>query len=592
MPACLFVSLALFAFSPLAPRAWATGGPENVLLVVNPKSPDSLAIANHYAALRHIPASNFFFLDWDATIDNIDVITFREKILLPVLRMARLPVAGRQIDCIAYSSGFPWGVHIGADLNDIKAALDKAEAAHELGKSAEEGILKTTTPIASLTGLTYLWELVLTNKQYFNPSCNRYALDGPPEQGPEQARQSSAQFSSFTTFGSGGEVITGHGRHYVLSMMLGVTSGRGNSRQEVLDYLARSAPADGTHPKGTIYFMQNGDVRSTVRDKGFPDAVNKLSALGVAAEILQGTLPENKPDMQGVMTGVRNFDWKAAHSTIRPGAICEHFTSSGGDLRTNGDPQTPLCDWLRYGAAAASGTVTEPYALRYKFPAPMLQVHYARGCTVAESFYQSVLCPYQLLIVGDPLCRPWANIPEITVDGLPSGGAVGGNLKLTPKARFADGVEAQHFEMVLDGVKLLECPAGGSFEFNTAALSDGAHELRIVAASKGPLASWGKKIIAFNCANHDRTIQISCLPAKTVSIKKSLVITVKSPQSKLIQITRGTMLLGRINGDSGQIEVPAAKLGSGPVEINAVGQGGAGIKSNAIAKPLEIMVEE
>ncbi len=585
--------MALFALSPLPSRAWATAGPENVLLVVNPKSPDSLAIANHYAALRHIPASNFLFLNWDAAVDNTDVITFREKILLPVLRMARLPVAGRQIDCVVYSSGFPWGINIGADMNDIKAAWDKAEDGKELGSAAKAMLAKTTTQIGSLTGLTYLWELVLTTKTYVNPSSNRYALDGPPEHGPEQARRSSSQFSSFMTFGPSGEVVTtGHGRHYVLSMMLGVTSGRGNTRQEVLEYLTRSPPADGTHPKGTIYYMQNSDIRSKVRDAAFPDAVKKLQSLGVAAEILQGTLPENKRDVQGVMTGTRLFDWKAAHSTIRPGAICEHFTSSGGDLRTNGDPQTPLCDWLRYGAAAASGTVTEPYACHYKFPAPMLQVHYARGCTVAESFYQSVLCPYQLLVVGDPLCRPWANIPEITVTGLTAGGTFRGNVKLTPQAHFAGGVEVDHFEMVLDGVTLLQCPAGGSFEFNTAALSDGAHELRIVAMSKGPLTSWGEKIISLNFANYDRTIQVSCLPATTVSIKKSLLITVKSPGSKLIQVTRGTMLLGQINGDSGQIEVPAAKLGSGPVEINAVGQGGAGIKSNVLAKPLEIMVEE
>ena len=580
----------------LAPRAWATGGSENVLLVVNPKSPDSLAIANHYAALRHIPASNFLVLDWDATNDNPDVITLREKILLPVLRMARLPIAGRQIDCVAYSSGFPWGIHIGADMNDIKAAFDKAEANKELSSADKAVLVKTTTPIASLTGLTYLWELVLTTKMYVNPYCNRYALDGPPENGPEkgpgQARQSSAQFSSFTTFGPAGEIDAKHGRHYLLSMMLGVTSGRGNSRQEVLDYLARSAPADGTRPKGTIYFMQNSDIRSKVRDAGFPEAVKKLQALGVAAEILQGTLPENKPDVHGVMTGTRLFDWKAAHSTIRPGAICEHFTSSGGDLRTNGDPQTPLCDWLRYGAAAASGTVTEPYACYYKFPSPMLQVHYARGCTVAESFYQSVLCPYQLLIVGDPLCRPWANIPEITVAGLTAGDTLHGSVKLTPQARFADGVQAEHFDMVLDGMKVLECPTGGSFNFNSAALSDGAHELRIVAASKGPLPSWGEKIASFNSSNHDRTIEVSCLPAKTVSIKKSLVITVKSPRSKLIQVTRGTMLLGRINGEAGQLNVPASKLGSGPVEINIIGEGGEGIQSNVIARPLEITVEE
>ena len=90
---------------------------------------------------------------------------------------------------------------------------------------------------------------------------------------------------------------------------------------------------------------------------------------------------------------------------------------------SSGASQTPLSEFLRYGAAGASGTVTEPYAIAEKFPHPMLQVHYARGCTLAEAFYQSVCGPYQLLIVGDPLCRPWANIPKVTVAGLPADAA-------------------------------------------------------------------------------------------------------------------------------------------------------------------------
>ncbi len=227
-------------------------------------------------------------------------------------------------------------------------------------------------------------------------------------------------------------------------MVLGVTSGRGNTLDEVLAYLRRSAAADDTHPRGTIYYVQNGDVRSKVRQAGFPEAVKELKALGVAAEILDGTVPRNKPDVQGAMLGVADFDWKASGSKILPGAICEHFTSFGGVM--NGSNQTPLSEWLRYGAAAASGTVTEPYAVAQKFPAPAMQVYYARGCTIAESYYQAVLSPYQLLIVGDPLCRPWANVPEITVAGVTWGGPVKGDMKLSPKARFAGGVQAEHFE--------------------------------------------------------------------------------------------------------------------------------------------------
>ena len=43
--------------------------------------------------------------------------------------------------------------------------------------------------------------------------------------------------------------------------MLAVTSGRGNSVPEVIEYLRRAASADGTQPEGTIYYMQNSDRR-------------------------------------------------------------------------------------------------------------------------------------------------------------------------------------------------------------------------------------------------------------------------------------------------------------------------------------------
>jgi len=568
-------------------QAWAIGGPENVLLVVNQRSTDSLCIANHYAALRHIPPSNFLFLDWDPKQENTDVDTFREKILLPVLRAAKLPLPGRQIDYVVYSSDFPWGIRIDEDIKKFKAELEKQEQGPKEKSVVKSPMWTTFTPVASINGLTYLWELVMTNNFYVHPNCNWYARTGATE----QAKEPTLGFSSITGYGPHGEAGTVPGRHYLLSTMLAVTAGRGNTRNESLNYLQRSAVADGTHPRGTIYFMQNGDIRSKVRQGGFPNAVQKLKALGVEAEIIEGNLPQGKNDVQGAMLGVSDFDWKASRSTILPGAICEHFTSFGGDMHGNAG-QTPLSELLRHGAAAASGTVTEPYAIANKFPAPMMQVHYARGCTVAESFYQSVLCPYQLLIVGDPLCRPWANLPEITVTGVMANATVHDEIKVKPKARFAGGAKAEHFEMILDGLRIRECPPDGLLEVDTANVADGAHELRVVAVSKGPLPARGEMIIPFSSSNHKRTIYATCTPEKALSLKKSLTITVKSPQSISIRIVRGTRLLNTIAGDNGQVEIPAETLGLGPVRLQVVGIGDAGIKSNVFAAPLDIVVEE
>ncbi len=213
-------------------------------------------------------------------------------------------------------------------------------------------------------------------------------------------------------------------RRYWLSTMLACTSGRGNSVDEALAYLRRSAAADGSHPDGTFYFMKNGDIRSTTREWAFADAAKRLNAFGRKAVVQDGILPQKQPPAAGVMVGIAGFSWKECGTEILPGAICEHLTSCGGMMGEH-DGQTPLAEFLRYGAAGAAGTVTEPYALQGKFPNAYIHLFYTQGATLAEAFYESVTGPYQLLIVGDPLCRPWgkaskaakpADTPVVTID--------------------------------------------------------------------------------------------------------------------------------------------------------------------------------
>ena len=248
----------------------------------------------------------------------------------------------------------------------------------------------------------------------------------------------------------GGDVDpTGKGDRYLLSTMLAWTSGRGNSVSEALDCLRRAASADGTCPKGAIYYVVNEDIRARTRQWGFASAVESLKALDVAAEIFEtkgNALPEKK-EMAGLMAGSMYFGFTGTGSTFDPGAIAEHLTSFGGVLDEYCD-HSPMTEWIRCGAAGTSGTVTEPYALQQKFPMPNMHVYYAEGCSLAEAFYQSLMGPYQLLILGDPLCRPWAKIPEVKVEGLP-GDPAQGTLAITPSLK--DGMKLLQWELFVDG---------------------------------------------------------------------------------------------------------------------------------------------
>jgi hypothetical protein len=573
------------------------GGPENVLLVVNRKSSNSLTIANHYVQLRQIPPGNVLTLPFDPTVDFTDIDTFRAQILQPVLKAIEQRRVDGQIDYIVYSSDFPWGVRLDKDVDKYLAGAEKT--APPEGKKPDGGKPppkpvwpQYATRVGSLSGLTYLWQPVVLGYplHYTDRRSNWYMRRDVPE----QKDAPTLGFQSSMSFGPQGQVLSagGSGRHYALSMMLGVTSGRGNSPEEVLSYLKRSALADGTHPRATIYYMENADIRSKVRAAGFPAAVRALKAEGVAAEILQGVLPGKKEDVQGLMTGTADFNWKSCGSTIRPGAICEHFTSFGGDMRTAGAGQTPLSEFLRYGAAGASGTVIEPYAIQEKFPAPSLHVHYARGCTLAEAFYQSVSGPYQLLIVGDPLCRPWANVPQVKVTGVEPRATVKGKLALRPTATFEGKSKVDHFELFVDELRSAACGPEGTLELDTAPLADGFHELRIVAVEAGLIRSQGRQIVPITTANHGRSIEASVAPQGHVRPDKPLVVTAKSPGSMGIAVLHNSHLVGRITGESGRVEINPSVLGFGPVVLRVMGLGDGQPINYVWAGPIQVTIEQ
>ena len=279
--ATLLVSWAMFLMA-CSTSALAGGGPENVLLVVNPKSHASLTIANHYQHLRRIPPCNVVYLPWEPKRESTDVDTFRREILIPVLRAIDERRLAAQIDYVVYSCDFPWGINLESDIGKFTEAMKREQPG---GKFEWP---KQLTAIGSLTGLTYLLQPVATgHPAYLEMDSNWYM----PQAAPDRFITASRGFRSSRQFDRQGEITQSGGRRYLLSTMLGVTAGRGNSLDEVLSYLRRSATADGTHPKGTIYFVKNGDIRSKVRHGLFPAAVEEIEKLGVAAEILEGTVP-------------------------------------------------------------------------------------------------------------------------------------------------------------------------------------------------------------------------------------------------------------------------------------------------------------
>lgn len=648
----LGAAASVWAAAPLP--ASAGGGPENVVVVVNRDSWSSKAIANEFVRLRGIPPSNVVYLDAPPSLERIGVQAFREKILTPILGAVTKRGLADQTDYIVYSSDFPWSVSLQEDLKNVE-------------------VPKQITPVGSITGLTYLYQIVSArNPAYVDLRSNRYfrlptaivqslrlspelrklvekipadlqakrfeeaeeslrrLLEAAPEipslhfhlasalvgrDEPEEALDSLEEavrlgwsdlsllntepglaplrdqprfkalvekarttsvpleptrgFTSRIGWGPDGAPTPKQGLHYVLSTMLAVTSGRGNTVDEAIAALRTSAAADGTRPQGSFYFADHGDVRARTRKPLFEPVAAELKKLKLGAEIVQDVLPRDRADVLGAMLGSADLDWKESNSRLLPGAIAEHLTSLGG-VMSDGAGQTPLSHWMRNGAAGSSGAVTEPYAIPEKFPSPWMHFHYANGCSLAEAFYQSIHGPYQLLIVGDPLCQPFAVFPKIAVEAERSFDDFRGRLKLEARVA-ADSVPVEHVEWFLDGVRLgITGPEDPSY-LDTAQYADGPHLLVAAAWAKGRIATQGRAVRTIRIRNHQHSVSSEVVGPTagkgSARLDQTFEIRVKAPGADRILLRHHAETIGGQPGPEATFTLPASVLGQGKVEL-------------------------
>ena len=594
----IFIILAILLSVFCTTDAQAGGGPENVFLVVNPQSVDSMTVANHYIKLRDIPSRNVFYLDWNPKTGTTYIDTFRDKILMPILKAIGDRGLIGQIDYVVYSTDYPWGIELQADINRFLAEAKKQQK--EDSKPVKWPKILTTR--GSLTGLTYLYQYVLSKQPvYTGLAANHYMRT---MQGNEQTVPTMG-FSNRIRFDKEGKPSKANtSPRYLLSVALGITGKdgrRGNTLDEILQYLDRSAKADATSPQGIIYYDDSKDVRSRTRRSLFKPAIEALAELGVQAQTIEKYPPKGAMNIMGLTLGTAQMDLRPWLRGIRPGSICDNLTSFGGVMSAK-EGQTPVSHFLRSGMAGASGTVIEPFAIGAKFPSPMIHVHYARGCSLAEAFYQSVHGPYQLLIVGEPLCKPWAKVPTVSVtmkekdknepfQSIRPNQVISGKREIRPLSQHPGKERAHHFEVYLDGHMIGACPFYGKIPLDSEKFGDGYHELRVVAVGPAPIYTKGYTILPIRIDNHGHQITAKATPAKVVKFGAPIRIEAQCPGAKRIKIEHNGRTVAQIDGEKGQTEVDSNKLGKDIVTLQVVGVLGTGPQNRIQAQPITLEVK-
>lgn len=378
-------------------------------------------------------------------------------------------------------------------------------------------------------------------------------------------------FKSRYAFAPNGMInsMPGQGNRHFLSTVLAVTRNEGINERESLEYLQRSVRADGTRPQGKYYFVETADIRTTTRKPNFEVAIQALEQLGYESEIIRTKIPVKQKDILGLTSGTPAFTWTKSGSRFVPGAIADNLTSFGGQMKSSS--QTKLTEFLKYGAAGASGTVTEPYAVQPKFPHPMIHVHYARGCSLAEAFYQSVQGPSQLLIVGDALCRPFAMLPQVEVTGLTAHKKIKGSQIINFDASKSP-VAVRGMQLLVDG-RLVHAQSNlEMFVFDTSGLSDGYHELRFVAVANNLIETTNSVVIPIDVNNQGRQVTLSSRHKDFLETDK-VKLSASSNFGEQIGLVHNGRMIAQESGQNVEFEIDASLLGRGPVRVEAVAVG-------------------
>ncbi len=510
-----FILTAALVLACAALRSSAGGGPCGYLVVYDPTDTNSVAVANYYQQVRHIPEANMvpYVFPW-TTIYATPGMTAADT----------------------------WTF-----INKLKTIVNERGMTGHFNGIALAGISPVYLGGITNGGGGFCNSLPSVLFQSPNYTNNGYILTGSLRNGafrtpPGLPILPTTEIRADVELGS----TDSTGRYWSVSYV-GYTGAGGNSPQDIFDYLQRAKAADAQGQGGVIYCPRGGDDRYGIRGGGWLPGADPGSRLGTTFPVWDSLgILYAQPDISSTSRGsmIRSADIggevigsasiaEAAPNgnTYLPGAWADHATSTAAMFDRFYNGQSSIALWIHAGAYGSAGCMSEPYAMGSKFPHPHIHTHFRNGASLGEALWESMELTMEIMPLGDPLMQPYAVFPAVSISSPAGDGTTvsGSNMQISASAAIGAvnlhstmvqaGLES-NLDLAVDGhvvnigatnetIAVARTNGGGGFLLDTTTLSDGYHELRVIAYNNNSVRTQGEATRTLFVNNHNQSVAVS-----------------------------------------------------------------------------------
>lgn len=384
--------------------------PNEILIIANKDIAESEQIAQYYCKKRAIPETNIISLPLGKNLSDIITRDDYNKLLAePICKELYTHNLIGKIRCLVTTYGVPIKVGERGPLIDLQGQL----------KQLNQSVQKEEKRIEQLkqNGLANSTEHKQTSHRLAELQLEIDRIKGKDTNASVDSELSMVLFESYELFRFQPNMLKNDMMGLSFStLMVGRLDGPNLGLIKAL--VDKAIAAEKTGLKGTAYIDSRGIVKNDLYGH-FDQSLRDLAMftrlqteIPVKEERTEKLFAPDSCPQTAIYCGWYSLKKYVDAFDFVDGAIGYHISSfEATDLR---DPNsTQWCpSMLRDGITATLGAVTEPYLYSFPEPRAFFSELYNGNC-LAEAYYRTKpFNSWQLVLIGDPLYRPFKRLSE------------------------------------------------------------------------------------------------------------------------------------------------------------------------------------